>query len=274
MISISGLGSPTALRLIDATRDRQLGQMRDDPANKRAEAAFRERIGQITTPEELVADFEVYSFVMRAFDLEDQIFGKGMIRKILESDPEEPSSLLNRLTDRRFREMHLSLEFTDANGPRTPDFNNETWVNGIVDRFYNQQFINENDAQNETVGTVLKFRDEAGEIGSWFEVLRDKKLTKFFQVALGLPEQLSGLDLDVQKRLLEDKFDLSKLADPAERERLITKFMAISDVLNPPRSVASPIVSILSSASFGAQFVPITIDVGMVSGYSASKLYR
>lgn len=118
MISISGLGSQTALRLIDATRSRQVEVMRDDPGNKRSEAAFRERIGNITTPEELIADFEVYSFVMKAFDLEDQIFGKGMVKKILQSDPENSSSLLNRLTDPRFREMHLSLEFTTAEGRR------------------------------------------------------------------------------------------------------------------------------------------------------------
>ena len=65
MISISGLGSSTALKLIDATRDKQLELMRNSAANKRAEEAFRDRIGDITTPEELVADFEVYSYVMR-----------------------------------------------------------------------------------------------------------------------------------------------------------------------------------------------------------------
>ena len=274
MISISGLTSQTALRLIDVTRDRQIEVMRDDPANKRGEEAFRERIASISTPEELVADFEVYSFVMKAFDLEDQIFGKGMVRKILESDPVDEASLLNRLTDSRFREMHLSLEFTTEDGPQDPDFSNETWVNEIVDRFYNRQFINENDNQNGTVGTVLEFREEVAGLNSWFEVLADEKLTKFFQITLNLPEQISGLDLEVQKKLFEEKYDLADLADPAEQERMITRYMAISDVLNPPQfSAGSPAVSILQSASFGAQFVPITLDVATVT-FSASQLYR
>ena len=80
MLSISGLGSSTALKLIDATREKQLTLMSNDPVNKRAEQAFRERIGSITSPKELIADYEVYSFVMRAFDLEEQIFGKGLNR--------------------------------------------------------------------------------------------------------------------------------------------------------------------------------------------------
>lgn len=275
MISISGLGSQTALRLIDSTRDRQMEVMRNEVANKRAEEAFRERIGDIKTPEELIADYEVYSFVMKAFDLEDQIFGKGMIRKVLESDPVAPDSLMNRLTDSRFRDLHLSLGFTTEDGPQVPYLKDDAFQNNIVDRFYGRQFINETDAQNETVGTVLEFRKAVDEgINNWFEVLRDKKLTNFFQVALNLPSQISGLDLDVQKKLLEEKFDLEKLSDPVEQEKLITRFTAISDVVNPQGSSSNNIaVSILQSASFGAQFVPFTLDISAVN-FSASQLYR
>lgn len=274
MIGISGLASSAALRLIDATRDQQLDTMRNEAANKRSEQAFRERIGDIKTPKELVADFEVYSFVMKAFDLEDQIFGKGMIRKVLEADPVAPESLLNRLTDDRFREMHLALGFTTENGPQVPDFTNAAFLDDISNRFYNRQFINSNDEQNSTVGTVLEFRDVAEETSSWFEVLGNKKLTKFFRVALGLPEQMSGLDLDRQKAIFAEKFDLAKLADPAEREKLISRFVAISDVLDPQSfSPNSAAVSILQNARNRGQFVAITLDIAAVN-FSASQLYR
>lgn len=274
MISISGLNSQMALRLIDATRDRQLELMRDDPVNERGEAAFRERIGDITTPEELVADFEVYSFVMRAFDLEDQIFGKGMVRKVLESDPVAETSLLNRLTDVRFRELHLALGFTTEEGAQVPDFTSDDFLDGITDRYYNQQFINENDEQNSTVGTVLEFRDSYESLDNWYDVLSSEELTNFFQVALGLPSEISALDVDVQKKLMEEKFDLTSLSDPEERDRLITRYTAISDVLDPQGfSAASTAVSLLQSASFGSQFVPITLDVATIN-FSASSLYR
>tara|TARA_R100001369_G_scaffold12168_2_gene26096 strand:- start:6035 stop:6859 length:825 start_codon:yes stop_codon:yes gene_type:complete len=274
MISISGLGSSTALKLIDATRDKQLELMRNSAANKRAEEAFRDRIGDITTPEELVADFEVYSYVMRAFDLEDQIFGKGLIRKMLESNPTEPSSLLNRLTDSRFREMHLTLGFTTEEGPQTPDLTDPDFLSDVTTRFYNRQYINENDAQNETVGTVLEFRDKVGDISNWFEVLASEKLTNFFQVALSLPTQMSALDLDRQKSLLQEKFDIEKLADPAEREKLIARYVAISDAVNPQGFQANSIaLDLLQSYNLGGQFVPITIDVAAIT-FSASRLYR
>ena len=274
MISINGLGSSTALKLIDATRDRQLELLRNAPVNARSEQAFLERIEQIKSPKDFVADFEVYSYVMRAFDLEDQIFGKGLMRKVLEADPVEPSSLLNRLTDPRFRELHLALGFTTEDGPQIPDFSTDTFKNAVVDRFYNRQFISQNDSQNATVGTVLEFRERAQDLKSWFNVLSNKKLTEFFKVALGLPAQISGLELDKQVQLFQEKFDLQDLANPDERERLISRYTAISDATNPqgfsPGNVA---VSILQSSSFGAQFVPITLDVAMIN-FSASRLYR
>lgn len=274
VLSIGGLGSTVALNLIDATRGRQIETMRNEPVNKRAEEAFRERIGDITTPEELVKDFEVYSFVMRAFDLEDQIFGRGMMRRILESDPSDEESLLTRLTDPRFNQIHTALGFTTSQGPQTPDFTNPVWVEAIVQNFYNTAFINENDAQNETVGTVLKFRDKFAGLTSWYNVLKDKDLTQFFQVALSIPTEVSGLDLEMQVKIMDEKFDLTKLVDPKERERLITRYMAISDVLNPQGfNVNSTALSVLQNSSLGGQFVPITLDVPTVS-YSAISLYR
>ena len=272
VLSISGLGSQLALNLVDATKNRQLESMRDEAVHSRAEEVFRERIGEISTPEEFVKDFEVYSFVMRAFDLEDQIFGKGMMRKVLESDPSDETSLINRLTDGRFGELHSAMGFTSDAGPQIPDFQNQDWVQGIVDRYYETVFVNENYDQNTTVGIVLHFREEAGEIDSWYDVLKDEDLSVFFRTALGLPSEISGLDVDMQKEILEDAFDLSKLADPAELERLESRFVAISDALNSTAAVSSVAVSILSNAQSAGQFVPITLDIPAVS-FSATKLY-
>ncbi|NRB02705.1 MAG: DUF1217 domain-containing protein [Rhodobacteraceae bacterium] len=274
MISISGLSSNVALNLLDSTRDRQLELLNNEPVHKRAAEAFAERISSISTPEEFVADFEVYSFVMRAFDLEDQIFGRGLIRKTLESDPEDPASLLNRLTDQRFREMHLALGFTTAEGPQTPDFTSEAFVEAVTTRYFNRVYINNSGDQNSTVGTVLEFREQADSINNWFEILRDRDLTRFFQTALGIPESVSGLDLDVQRRIFEEKFDLADLADPEERERLTTRFIAISDALNPPAAAASSVASsLLVSFGTGPQIIPITLDVTNLP-IGASRLYQ
>lgn len=277
VLSISGLGSQLALNLLDRTEDRQMELLRDDPRHKRAAEAFRERVGAITSPQEFVADFEVYSFVMRAYDLEDQIFGRGLIRKMLESDPSDSTALINRLTDSRFGELHGALRFTTADGPQQPDFNNPFWQQAIVDRYFERTYINETAEQNSTVGTVLEFREKVGEIDNWFDVLKDGEMTEFFQVALSLPSEMSGLDVDKQRDILEKKYALEKLADPEERDRLISRYVAISDALNPQTPTATSTgLQVLQSAVAGFnswQFIDITLSIEPIT-VSRASLYN
>jgi len=275
VLSISGLNSQLALTLIDSTQDRQLESLKTQPQHARAAEQFRERIASITSPKELVQDYEVYSFVMRAFDLEDQIFGKGMIRKVLESDPSDETSLVNRLTDSRFGELHAALGFTTAAGAQAPDFSDAAWQDGIVDLYFDRAYANGYADQNETVGAVLEFREEVAGIDSWYDVLKNETLTEFFQTALNLPGELSGLDVDKQAGILADKYDLSKLSDPGEQERLISRYVAISDVLNPQGfSATSAALSILqSSSSLSSGIIEVTWDIAPVS-FSSYSLYR
>lgn len=268
VLSISGLGSQLALNFIDATKDRQMESLRNEARHQRDADAFLERITSITSPEEFVQDYEVYSFVMKAFDLEDQIFGRGMIRKVLESDPLDDTSLVNRLTNVNLGELHGALGFTTPDGPQVPDFSDPTWQQGIVDRYFETVFLNENNDQNATVGTVLEFRSKVAEIDSWIDVLKDREMGEFFRTALGLPSQMGTLDIDQQERIFESRYDITKLTDPDEVQSLITRYVAISDVLNPPQATTSVAVSLLSSSA--GQFVPITIDIPAINYASAS----
>ncbi len=274
VISVSGLTSQAALNLIDRTRDTQMNTLRNEAQHNRAASVFRERIASISSPEELVKDFEVYSFVMNAFDLEDQIFGRGMMRKILESDPSDDTALVNRLSDARFGEIHDALGFTLPGGGQVAPsrFGSTEWQDEIVDRYFNVQFQNQYNDQNETVGTVMEFRDKVDGFSSWYNILSDRTMTEFFQTALGMPSQLSSLDIDKQAEMLEKRFSLEKLQDPREVEALISRYMIIRDVNNPPAQATSAAIQILNNSS--GQFVPFTLDIDAVNFSGSATLFR
>lgn len=273
VLSINGLGSILALNLIDKTEDSQMAALKAEPEHARAEAAFRERIANITTAEELTDDYEVYAFVMKAYDLEDQIFGKGMMKAILNSDPDDDSSLLNRLTNSDFNDIHAGMGFVVGEGGTPQDFSSATWQQAIVDKYYETMYRNDYAAQNENVGFVLDFRNQVDGIDNWYEVLADSDLLEFFQIALSLPEEMSNLDVDKQVELLEDKFKIADLKDPEKVQDLITNFTAISDIVNPQGFTnTSTAVSLLNSSLFGGLSI-ISIDVPSIS-YSSSSIYR
>jgi hypothetical protein len=88
---------------------------------------------------------------------------------------------------------------------------------------------------------------------------------------------MSGLDVDKQNAIMQKKYDLTKLADPDERDRLITRFMAVSDVLNPPQgnfnSTALSVLQNIGSVGSAVQIISLQLNVSPVQ-YSASLLYR
>jgi len=267
MIPISGMTAQLGLQLVDATGGRQSELIRNSAQHARAITHFRDRIADVVTVDQLMADRDIYVFVMKAFDLEDQIFGKAMIEKILKSDINDPKSLVNRLTDPRFKEMHEVLGFTPGGGN---NFNTlwGSWQEEMVDRYVQRQFINAQAEQNEAVGAVLEFRRKAGGVSNAFDILKDKELSAFMRTALGIPDETVQLDVDRQAEILKAKFDLAKLKDPAEVEKLVRKYVAISDATNTATLQQNAAVQLMNgavSAGAGGQFVPVTIDITAIS---------
>ncbi|GHF36320.1 DUF1217 domain-containing protein [Seohaeicola zhoushanensis] len=267
MISISGMSSFLALKLADRTEDFQKEQIRNSFQHSRAIEIFKERISDVETVDQLVEDNDLYTFVMRAFDLEDQIFGKALVKKALKSDKDDRESLINRLTDPRMREMFDVLGFTE-NGTKNLNTILTGWQTRLVERYIDTQFVNGLAEQNETVGAALQFRRKAADIESPFDILKDTDLSKFVRTVLGLPAESAQMDIDRQATFLEARLDFDKLQDPAEVEAMITRFSIVSDALNSTAALNNVVVQMMSSAvsaGSGDSFTPITIDITSIS---------
>ena len=265
MIPITGVSTNIGLSLVDATRDRQLEVLRDSVEHSRAISAFRERISSVQSVEQLIEDRELYVFVMKAFDLEDQIFGKAMIRKVLESDINERTALVNRLTDPRFREMHEVMGF-GAVGTENSNTSSLIWQEQMVDRYLETKFINNVAEQNANVGVVLEFRRKVGDIEKPLDILKDREIAEFIRRALGLPDEIAQLSLDRQKEIITSRLDLNTLKDPSQIEKLVRKYVALSDALNPEGVFQNASVILMQNAVNTRGFVnPIPLDISAVS---------
>lgn len=267
MIPISGMSSLLGLKMVDATQNRQLELIQKEPRHSRAIQVFRERIADIETVDQLIADHEVYSFVMRAFDLEDQIFGKALIGKMLKSDVEDRKSLVNRLTDTRLKTMFETLGF-EPGGEGNANTTDRVWQERIVALYIDTQFVNAQGEQNTTVGIALEFRRKASSIETGFDILKDPEMSNFMRTILGFPKEMAQVDIDKQAKMFEAKYDFSKLQDPAEVERLIRRFVIVSDALDGSALANNAAVQLISGTlgSLGdGTFIPATIDITAIS---------
>lgn len=85
---------------------------------KRAADYFKENIGKVTTIDEFLDDYRLYSYAMKAYGLEDMTYARAFMKKVLESDLSDTNSYANKLTDKRYREFASAFQFTS--GSKTP----------------------------------------------------------------------------------------------------------------------------------------------------------
>lgn len=84
---------------------------------KRDKSYYDENIGKVTSVDQFLGDYKLYSYAMKAYGLEDQISAKGMIRKVLQSDLTDSSSYANKLADQRYRDFASAFSFGSSKAP-------------------------------------------------------------------------------------------------------------------------------------------------------------
>lgn len=273
---INGFSTNLALLIVDKTRDDQIASLEKQPIHKRSIEHFKENISNIQTVDEFVDDYKSYSFVMKAFGLQDQIFGKAMMKKILSSDIKDKESLINRMTDPRFHEIYKYMNFQDS-GKSNPNVNNSEWQNGIVDKYLTIQFEDKQSESNVNLGDSLHFERKASEMKTWYHVIGNKRVGAFMRTALGLPDSTKALPVEKQVELFKSKYDIEKLQDPFEVDELQTKHAALSDAANTSvnnMQSNNPALNVISNAVNSGFFAPITIDISAVGISNIGSLSR
>ncbi|WP_398470615.1 DUF1217 domain-containing protein [Tardiphaga sp.] len=90
-------------------------------------AYYKENIGKVTTVDDLLNDYRLYTYATTAFGLEDMAYAKAFIRKVLESDLSDQNSFANKLSDKRYRDFAAAFPFaTGSSDKKTAQSANQT----------------------------------------------------------------------------------------------------------------------------------------------------
>lgn len=215
------------------TLARQQVAQQASPVQQRDEAYFREKIGKVTTAEQLVGDKRLLRISLAAFGLEADLNSKAFIRKVLEGGTLKEGSL----ADKQYRNFAAAFGFGDYSVPRTAV---STFPEEILAQFRARSFETAVGQQNNSYRLALNAEREipalaarkTGETAKWYTVLGNAPLREVVQTALGLPKSFSAIDLDQQVAILQDKTraafgspDISQFGDPAKMEALVRRYM-------------------------------------------------
>lgn len=155
-----------------------LERVSTSPQVAREREYYNEKIGGVTELDEFLDDYRLYSYAMKAHGLEDMIYAKAFMKKVLESDLSDENSFANKLTDQRYRQFAASFQFsTDTAVVQT-----KRQIDTVIDSF-KQSVTDEADA---VAGEVAYFKSAIGSVTSVDQLLGNSRMRDFVLKAFDL----------------------------------------------------------------------------------------
>jgi hypothetical protein len=218
---LAGIGGLNAL----SVAERQGAALQDRFAARRDVAAdmarFRERAPQVTDVEALLKDRRTLTVVLEAFQLESEIDKRAMLRKVLTEDPTAEGSLVNRLTDPRWKQLAQAFAGRGA-APLASGALVERIVSGALTNRYEKAMGDANPGLRE----ALYFKRMAANVSTIPQMMSDRALATVARGALGLPEQFGLLSFEQQRDLLTRRIDVADFKDPKAVSRMAQRYVA------------------------------------------------
>ncbi len=248
-------------QFLQRTLDKQTTAFTDSAPVQRATDNFREKIGSITSAEQLMEDRALLQVALGAFGLDDDINSKAFIQQILEDGASTEGGLPSRLSDKRYAAMATAFGF-DGIIPRTQL---STFADEIIDRYETRQFQKAVGDSNNDMRLALNLDAELTDLvaaqtstdAQWFGVMGSPPLRNVFQTALGFPASFGRVDIDQQLTAYKDRAEstfgtdsVEDLLDPENQEKLIRLFLVRSEInAFSASSAGSVALTLLQSAT-------------------------
>jgi hypothetical protein len=144
-----------AFHIVDKRRDQLLAQFVKQPSLKRETDYYQSKIGQVTSVDAFLKDRRLLTIALSAFQLEDQVDSKGLIRKFLTQDPSDQNSLVNKMLDPRW--VNFAKAFASLNTDQGVTIQGQSHINSILAGYQTNEFEKATGETNPAVRQALYF---------------------------------------------------------------------------------------------------------------------
>jgi len=199
------------------------------PDVKQATAYYEANIGSVKTPADLVNNYRLFSYVLNAYGLGDQVYAKALFQKVLQQGTSSTNDLAYTLNNPKILALAKTFNFA-ANGASTTS---STAVKTDVVNNYVEQTLETNQGQSDQgVQLALYFQRNAPNIKSVYSILADTNLLTVVQTALGISSTTSAENVDTQASLISNKLNIADFQDPKKLQTFVERFSALYDINN------------------------------------------
>ena len=235
--STLGNASPLkALQTAEANKTKDIAVTARQPQVARDIAAFTAAVTSAKDPATLLKNPTVMKVLLTANGLGDQVAYTALAQKALLSNVNTTTSLVNQLTDTRWKTTVQTYDFANKGlgilkNPKVLS----TIANGYAEITWRKSL----DVATPGLSSALTFRAQAATVTSALQILGDSVLRDVVTTALNIPRQIAFQALDTQEKAITSRLDLRKLKDPhfvdtLTQEYLLNKASARSTISTTP----------------------------------------
>lgn len=234
-----GSGGFSGWKILERSMSRQKEVFAKTLSEKSAQEYFMRNISKVNSADELVRDYKLLTVSLRAFGLDADVNNRFFIKKVLESDPADEASLVNRLADKRYLQMNQALKL----GMESPT--GEIDVSDLAEKYVDRSFEKNIGERYPEIELALNAQRELPSLADstvsdnakWYHILGSKALRKVFEVAYGLGSSFSALPIDRQLSEIKAKAEkitgsnsASQFKSSDETEKLIRIYLLRNQV--------------------------------------------
>jgi len=216
-------GNPiTDLKLAQANEVKDVAKEAKKTEVARDIAAFQKGVANAKDIQSALKNPNVMKVLLTANNLSKYTQYPALAQKALLSDPSDPNSLANKLTDTNLRNATKTFNFAKNGLAALKDPKViATLSNGYAEVMWRRSL----DQATPGLSNALTFLSQAGSIKSVDEILGDPVNRAVVLTALGIPQQIAYQELRAQEQAVASRVDISKFQDPKYITHLTDQYL-------------------------------------------------
>ena len=209
-------------KLAEQNQTKDIAAQAKDPGVIRDLAAFTKGIANAKDLNTALQSPNVLKVLLTANGLGDQVQYTALASKALQADPADTKSLINQLTDTRWKTVATNYSLSSKGLAGLQDPAVQSQIAGAYERV---TWLNSLNQATPGLAQALQFKQQASSIKNVNQILGDPTNFEVVLTALGIPKQVVYQGLSGEEQAVTSKLDITKLQDPKFVNNLTSQYL-------------------------------------------------
>jgi hypothetical protein len=205
-------------------------------------AYFREKVATIKTPEDFMKDYRLMKFALSAYSMGSQMEYPARIKQILMSDSYDSNSLVNRMSDSRYKQINSAFDFPNSG---VANLQSSSFIDSLVNKYVANQYEESLGEINSSMTDAMYFERTIKNVTSGYQIIGDPVLFPIIKSALNIPNAAVTGSIDRLKDWIEKDFDLTRVNDTKYIRGIVNRFLVLKDV-QANQSAGNPLLNMFA----------------------------